>query len=173
MILSTKQIAATMIMGAIMACAGTGQAAPGNAPGPRYQMQPYNQQWLTPEQQQQARQIYNETLAATNNARQALNMKRAELDQELANPNPDSARIEALSREIGELRGKLLGARAQARAKLAQQGLPPDGFGSNNYYGGNGWDGYYHHGRGHGRGHGRPWGCGYWNGMGMGMMGGY
>lgn len=160
---------------AALACALTlgaticAEAADGRAQ--RYQIQPYGQA-LTPDQREQARQIYNETFAATERTRQELADRRDRLDRELSSPNPDGGRIEALSREIGELRGKLLAARAEARARLAQQGLPPDGYGA--YWDGprgdywhRGWNRHYN-GRWHGHGHGP--GC--WNDYCGGMMGG-
>lgn len=158
--------AALLLGGAVVASA----AETANS-GMRYQMQPYGQQ-LTPEQMSKAQKIYNDSYAEMEEARQALAGKRAELDQQLASPNPDRGRIEALSRDIGELRGKMLASRLDVRNKLAEQGLPPDCFGrgpANGYgpdygpgYGpcrngfgmggmmegyGNGW---YHHGHGHG-----------------------
>lgn len=166
-----KQFLGTVLVAAlILGASVTVSAAQGNG----YQAQPYGQ-GLSQEQQRQAQQIYQETLASTNSAREALNAKRSQLDQELASPNPDGARIESLSREIGELRGQLLAARAQARSRLSQQGLPPDClsgcWGDRGMMMTNGWQyapgAYYHHGRGHGRHRGH----GHWRDFGMGMMG--
>lgn len=134
-------------------------------------------QKLTPQQMEQAKKIFDDNYAATNDVRQQLTQKRNELDNLLASQNPDKDRIETLSREIGELRGKILSARVDARAQLAKEGLPADAFGpgapgprgfgrGNNGWGQNGpqvWHGG-HHGK-HGRPHG-GWGC-----PGMMMMG--
>lgn len=172
--LAIASLACAILLGA------NANAAPGDNQAPRYpQAQPYGQQQLSPEQQAKAQAIYDETMASTNSARQALSMKRNQLDQELQSPNPDRGQIEQLSREIGELRGQLLAARAEARSRLSQQGLPPDCFGGCYGMRGmgmmNGWDGYFHHGRGHGRGHGHGGHRGGWDGYyrGMGMMGGW
>lgn len=165
--LAAKFFAAMAILGALcMSCPTPGTAAPAR---PNYQMQPWGQN-VTPEQWQQAQQIFNESYGQMEQTRQALAAKRMELDQVLAMPNPDRGKIESLSREIGELRGKMLAARVETRDRLASQGLPPDCFAmhngprgenwnggpcwyGNNAYNGN-WNGWGHHG-GH-RGHGGP-----------------
>lgn len=125
---------------------------------------------LTPEQQAQAQQILNESYASLQNTREELAYKRSLLDQQLASSNPDSATIEKLSREIGELKGKMLAGRAAARSRLQQQGLPPDCLGHWGAPGydmpmNNGWGRYGRHRGWHGGHHG------YWGpcqGMGMG-----
>ncbi|WP_165078713.1 MULTISPECIES: periplasmic heavy metal sensor [unclassified Desulfovibrio] len=144
---------------------------------------------LSTEQQAKAKKIHDETVAATSETREKLRAKRAELDAQLASPEPDKDKIESLSREIGELRGKLMAARVDLRAKLAKEGIPAEayeaapgprnGFGPGNggpanagpgygpapCWGPNGGYGYgYHHGRrgGHHRGGwGGNWGGGY------------
>lgn len=158
----------TLAAALCVACLGaytTVDAAPaGDAP--KYQMQPYGQQY-TPEQMEAARKIFDDNYAGMEQTRQALNDRQYELNRELASPNPDKGRIEALSQEIGKLRGQMLAARSDLRKNLAEQGLPPNCFGNGyqraygpcwagegDYYGRGG---YYHHGRGHGRGHGGCW----------------
>ncbi len=161
-----KHFAVLFIVAAFIFGAVAISDAQGPNDAPRYQMQPYGQQ-LTPQQMEQARQIWQQSYAEMEGTRQALANKRAELDQQLASPNPDRGRIESLSREIGELRGKILSSRADVRSQLAARGLPPDWYGygpANNgsygYYGapcwsgmdgmmgwpGNGWR--HHHGHG-------------------------
>ena len=91
--------------------------------------------------------------------------ERAQLDEEMASEDPDPATIERLSREIGELRGKMLAARATARSELAKNGLSADLYApdaprkrqsrGNEVWQGQGW----HHGGHHG-----PRGGGYWRG---------
>lgn len=132
---------------------------------PKYQMQPYGQQY-TAEQLEAAKKIFNDNYADMEQTRRSLADRQYELSQELASPNPDKGRIEALSQEIGKLRGKMLAARADLRKNLAGQGLPPDCFG-NGYHrtwgpcwaGERGYPdrGYYHHGRGWGHGRGGCW----------------
>lgn len=164
---ATLAIAAALILGATASQA----AQPGDMP-PAYQMQPYR--GLTPQQEQEAQKIFVDNYAEMEATRQALAGKRMELDQQLASPSPDKGKIERLSREIGELRGKMLSARADVRAKLNQKGLPPDYFGPTGDYGRpdgygpcwvgprGGWhrgDGWYHHGGHRGYGHGHRGGC--------------
>lgn len=120
------------------------------------------QQW-TPEQRAQAQEIFDRNYANMNNIRQELAAKRYELDAQLASPNPDSAKIESLSREIGELRGKMLANRSKVRNQLRDQGLSSDYYGDSN-------NGNWHHGRPYGnwhhgdrRGGYGPWeDCGCW-----------
>lgn len=132
-------------------------------PPPQYQQ-------ITPEQWAEAQKIFNENYAGMENTRQELAYKRQLLDQHLSSPNPDRNAIEQLSREIGELRGKMLASRVEARNRLAERGLPADCYGPcNGYYpmGMMGYDmmGPYYGGRHHGHGyrHGRGgWGCPGW-----------
>lgn len=67
--------------------------------------------------------------------------KSAELDQELSRQSPNRGKIEKLSREIGELRGKELSARAsgQRGVRYYNDYDRPRGYG-------------WHHGGGHHRG---------------------
>ena len=168
--LNAKLAMLAMLGAFILAGATCGEAASGYGRGPQFDGQ--NMQQLTPQQMEQARRIFDDNYTQMEGTRQALNQKRAELDYELNNPNPDSAKIARLSQEIGALRGQMLAARAEARNRLSRQGLPPDCFGPcwggngmmngmmNGYYG---WqDGSYngwHHG-GRGKHHGRR-GCGW------------
>lgn len=113
--------------------------------------------------------IFNDNYADMNATRQALTEKRAQLDAELASPNPDRNKIESLSREIGDLRGKMLSARAQVRAELAKKGLPANPYGPGDYgwgdnpevWQGQGWHhrAPRHHGGG---GWGMRGGCPWW-----------
>lgn len=121
---------------------------------------------LTPEQRDRVQRIIDDNYAAMDANRDALDEKRARLAEEMANPNPDSATIERLSREIGELRGKMLAARAKIRAELAKNGVtaapyapnrgePGDGpryYSRGYHHGGYHHDGYHHSGRGYWRG---------------------
>lgn len=139
-----KRLLLTAVMCAAALLASTSSHARHH--GPYYPPQQYSQPF-TPEQWAQAQQIYAESNASMEPLLQELGSKMEILDRELATPNPDPATIEKLSREIGELRGKMLNAQASARTRLAERGLPP------NYYGGwqgpypqNGWDRYYNGG---------------------------
>lgn len=148
----------------LLFAAGQGQAAGFYGPG----ADNYNAPQANPGQADAAREIIDSNYAKLGGTLEALAAKRDELDALLASPNPDGARIESLSREIGELRGKVLAARAQIRSQLAQKGLSPNFLGSNradpdDNYGPRG----YHHNRRHhgGMGYrGCPAGC--WGYMG-------
>ena len=100
--------------------------------------------------------------------RQSLITKRAELDAQMSSVSPDKGKIESLSREIGELEGKMRSDRADLRAQLDKEGLPMGGYGMGTV---TGWGivtawatatarhaprGY---GSGHGYGHGGRGGC--------------
>lgn len=177
----------TLALAGILALgmAGAAQAA-GRDYRPDAQVYP----GLSAEQQAKAKKIHDETVAGTSETREKLRAKRAELDAQLASPEPDKDKIESLSREIGELRGKLMAARVDLRARLAREGIPAEafeagpgprpGFGPGNgpanagpgygpgpCWGPDGGYGYgYHHGRrgGHHRGGwggGANWGGGY------------
>lgn len=149
---------------------GAAQAAGFNGPGPRGgDNQGWNQS-LTPQQRQQAEKIFTENFSSMDETRQLLAQKRQQLDSELASDNPDPALIEALSREIGDLRGKMLAARVKVRSQLSEQGLPRDFYGpggprprKGKQRGPEVWHGG-RHGHGHDRGYGYgmmgPWrGC--------------
>lgn len=51
-------------------------------------------------------------------------MKRAELKSQMISQTPDSAKVEALHKELGELEGKLATAKIKFRADLEQQACP-------------------------------------------------
>lgn len=89
---------------------------------------------LTKEQMDKAKKIFNDNYTEMDSTRKALTAKRAELDAQLASQTPDRAKIESLSREIGELRGKMLSARVAVRTQLEKEGLPTDFYGPNPYY---------------------------------------
>lgn len=119
-------------------------------------------------QEAAANKIFTDNYDFMNATRQALATKRAELDALLASPYPDADKIQSLSREIGDLRGQMLAARANMRAQLQKEGLPPDYF-APEYRRDYGWGydphirrgGYWRHGGHHGHGD-RGWGCGCW-----------
>lgn len=141
---------------------------------------------ITNEQLSQAYKAINEQYPAVVALGQTLTAKYNELNNVLMQPTPDKARIESLSREIGELRGKLLSARADIQTQLQKNGLPPDFYDfnipqantiRNTPYPNYGWRGHhrgFHHG-GFGGYHGYnapcPWAM--MGGMGYGMMDDY
>lgn len=122
----------------------------------------------TSDQAQAAKKIFAESYARMEETRQALALKQGELNRELASAQPDKDKIEALSTEMGKLRGQLLAARVEARQQLEAEGLPADCYGrrpAQAYgpcWGGpadGGRGGWYHHGHGGHGGHGSRGGC--------------
>lgn len=81
---------------------------------------------FTPEQWTIAQKILEKNWSGTSDTRIQLSAKYAEIKAALSASNPDSKKIESLSREIGELRGKILQARVNTREELEKQGLPSD-----------------------------------------------
>lgn len=79
---------------------------------------------LTPEQQTQAKALFEEVKAANSPLREAIQAKRAEIESLMKSANPDKTKLEALSREIGELRGQEMINRIQMREKFQKAGLP-------------------------------------------------
>ena len=118
--LTTLALAAILALGA----AGAAQAAGGRDYRPDADAYP----GLSAEQRATAKKLHDETVEDTRAIREQLRAKRAERDAQLASPNPDKGKIESLSRDIGELRGKLMAARVDLRAKLAKAGIPADAF---------------------------------------------
>lgn len=126
-----------------------------------------NGQPLSQEQMDTAKKIFDNSYAGMEATRRALAAKSAELDAQLSSQNPDNAKIESLSREIGELQGKMLAARADVRSQLEKAGIPSDYYGFNPGYGpgygpnnGPGWHMYDGGGYGwHGSRHGGRGGC--------------
>jgi zinc resistance-associated protein len=96
---------------------------------------------LSPEKQEIVRKLHEDYYNSTREARKELLSKRHELDALLYSANPDEKRIQALTREISDLRSSLYNARISLKGKLIKEDIP---FG-----------GGYGHGRGHGKGRGK------------------
>lgn len=145
---------------------------------------------LTRDQREELARILKQNYTTVAPLRQQLAAKRGELASVLNSANPDKDKIASLSREIGDIRGKLLSARVDLRGQLAAAGLPaareleddsayarrdrrPGWDGARpHYHGYHGGDCYhgYHGGWGYNGGYGRcPWMDGRM--MGPGMMG--
>lgn len=77
-------------------------------------------------QQQQAalQQILNETSAKLGPLHDELARKEAELQGQLDSTSPDQGKIASLSREIGDLQGKIMNGQIEMRGKLANAGIP-------------------------------------------------
>lgn len=109
------KIFASMALACVFGLAAGAAYAQPNYPAP-----------VSPEQQAAAQKIFSSHYAAMESTRQSLANARAMLDDELASPNPDGAKIESLSRQIGELRGKMLSDRVNLRNELEKNGLSAD-----------------------------------------------
>lgn len=106
----------------------------------------------TAEQQAAMDKLYQEHYAVTEATRQQLIVKQAELRAAMSGQNPDGGKIEQLSKEIGELEGKMLSARAALQSQMTREGIPAYGYGYGHRGGGYG-SGYGHRGGGRGWGH--------------------
>lgn len=172
--ISTFAIAAALVCGIAFATNAVAQ----NNGGYDQNYNPYAQNYttqMTPEQQTALQQILKEHSDVTGQIEEAINAKRGELLAQLDSANPDRAKIASLSRELGDLRGQLLTARVDMKAKLAQAGIPAyhsqaERNAWNNGYRGcpafNGWNGGWgYNGHHHGGHHGN------WYPMGPYMMG--
>ena len=97
---------------------------------------------LRPEQQELVNKLHEDFYNSTKATRQELISKRHELDAQLYSANPDEKKVQALTKEISDLRAKLYSARVSLKGKLIKEGITL------------GHGGYGGHGPGHGRGMG-------------------
>lgn len=130
------------------------------APGQGYEGQ---KPVLTEEQTDKAKALFDEHRKAMDADRQKLTIKEAELRAQLQSVTPDAAKIESISKEIGELRGRMLAAKVKLDAQLEKEGIPSKGpyrgmYGGPDRMGGGHGGGYGHMG---GMGaYGQSGGCG-------------
>ncbi|MDR2695512.1 MAG: periplasmic heavy metal sensor [Deltaproteobacteria bacterium] len=96
---------------------------------------------LNPKKQALANRLYEDFSKSTEALRRELISKRHELGAQMYSATPDENRIQALAREISELRAKLHSARVSLKGRLLAEGVT------------------LRHG-GRGRGMGRGQGCG-------------
>lgn len=118
---STMKKLGVLVLAAGLFCGISGYA---NAKGERGNGAAHYMEQLSAEQQNQARTIFEEGKNASQGLREEIASKRAELAEVMKSANPDPARIEALSKELGELRGKEMLARMDTAQKLKPAGLP-------------------------------------------------
>ncbi len=112
------------------------------------------------EQMNKARQLevaHQEALAPL---AQQLFAKKSDLAAQLDSATPDTAKIESLSRDIGEIMGKIRSAEVSFSAEMAKEGITVNGRCA-------GYNNMMAHGYGHGGGHGGGYG-GYGGGHGGG-----
>ncbi|EAS2414008.1 zinc resistance sensor/chaperone ZraP [Salmonella enterica] len=102
---------------------------------------------LTTEQQATAQKIYDDYYTQTSALRQQLISKRYEYNALLTASSPDTAKINAVAREMESLGQKLDEQRVKRDVAMAQAGIPR---GAGMGYGGcGGYGGGYHRGGGH------------------------
>lgn len=142
-------LAALLSTSAIAAGPGYGPGAGGPGRGPGYH------NTLTPEQQAQWDQARAAFLQDTLKLRQEMSAKRAELQTLYAQPNPDKAKIKALSDEMVDLGASLAKKRNDYSANLPAE-LAGGGMGRGRHMGGFG-GGMGFGGGGYGPGAGACW----------------
>lgn len=91
--------------------AGAGYG-PGDCPGAMAR--------LTPEQQATFQKLHDAYAAKTAQLRADLGVKRAELNALAITQNPDQAKITDLTKQIGDIEGKLLAERTQFRIQVSK-----------------------------------------------------
>lgn len=102
---------------------------------------------LTTEQQARAQKIYDDYYTQTSALRQQLISKRYEYNALLTASSPDTAKINAVAKEMESLGQKLDEQRVKRDVAMAQAGIPR---GAGMGYGGcGGYGGGYHRGGGH------------------------
>lgn len=102
---------------------------------------------LTTEQQATAQKIYDDYYTQTSALRQQLISKRYEYNALLTASSPDTAKINAVAKEMESLSQKLDEQRVKRDVAMAQAGIPR---GAGMGYGGcGGYGGGYHRGGGH------------------------
>lgn len=102
---------------------------------------------LTTEQQATAQKIYDDYYTQTSALRQQLISKRYEYNALLTASSPDTAKINAVAKEMESLGQKLDEQRVKRDVAMAQAGIP---HGAGMGYGGcGGYGGGYHRGGGH------------------------
>jgi Spy/CpxP family protein refolding chaperone len=135
-ILTLAMMAAALTLFAGLACAGDKFASKGG-----WHQRGGMAVELTAEQQSALQKIRAEQRASTNELRQQFTAKKEALATEFKADKPDAKALEKLSRELGEIHGKLLGERVKFREQLVQAGIPlPE------------WDKFIGHGQGKGGG---------------------
>lgn len=154
-------VATTMLTASLAMARPAGPAGgPGGPGGQGYGYGPCGGAYaqLAPEKQAALQKLQEAYFAKTAQLRADIGVKRAELNALTVTGNPDAAKVQALSKDLGDLIGKLTAERTLFRAQVAKE-LGPAGLAACRGFGGGFGRGY-----GHGFGHGRM-------GGGYGMMG--
>ena len=145
---------ATMLLTASLAMARPGgPAGPGGPGGPGAGYGPCGAAYaqLSPEKQGALQKLQEAHYAKTAQLRADLGVKRAELNALSVTGNPDTAKVQALSKDLGDLIGKLAAERTLFRAQVAKE-IGPAGLAGCGGFGGGYGGGYGHGHMGGGRG---------------------
>jgi len=78
---------------------------------------------LSPEKQEIVKKLHEDFYNSTKQTRQELISKRHELDAQLYSASSDEKKIQALTKEISDLRAKLYSARVTLKGKLIKEGM--------------------------------------------------
>jgi len=78
---------------------------------------------LSPEKREIAQKLYEDFYQSTEKTRQELIAKRHELGAQMYSAQPDDKKIQALVKEISDLRAKLYSARISLKGKLIKEGI--------------------------------------------------
>ena len=122
-----RTLTLALALAAVLGLAGMASAQGHMAGGPG--MQGGHMYGLTPEKQAAAQKIYAEHGAATAQLRQQLFAKQSELNAQLYGGAADDKKVQALTKEIGDLNAKLLEAQVAMKRQLAKEGIPAMGMG--------------------------------------------
>ncbi len=82
-----------------------------------------NMPTATPEQQAAMQKIFDEHYATVNPLRDQMIAKQTELTAQMNSQTPDAAKIEAISKELGAIRGKMAVEQVNLDSKLDKAGL--------------------------------------------------
>jgi hypothetical protein len=109
---------ASFVLAALLGLSGLAMAA-----GPYVKGNPPDQ---NPDKQQElVRKLHEDFYKSTDAARRELIAKSRELDAQLYSLEQDEQKIQALAKEVSELRGKLYSARITLKSKLIKEGFMP------------------------------------------------
>lgn len=123
----------TMVLGTVLLFALAGvanaQMGPGMMGGYGYGHGWGMYQNLSPEKQATAQKIYSSYYSQTRTLRQQLVTKQYELNSMIYGDKADEKKIQALTKEISDLRAKLYEAQVALQRQLAKEDIPCAGFG--------------------------------------------
>jgi len=124
--MTRKSLILSLVAIAVLSLSAMAVAGPGYGPGgcPGYGGgNGLQQQALTPEQQEKAQSLYDSYEKAIIPLREQLFAKHALLNAAVEAENPDAKIVDALSKDLGELKTKLFTERTELRKKLAEAGI--------------------------------------------------